>query len=80
MKRVALLIGLGLVAGCQETPEPSNVGRYQVVVTSDGAMRVDSVTGKTHLMVQTDTPPTGTYATMGGKPLVWAEVKVNSPY
>jgi hypothetical protein len=82
-------VGLALLSGCtQPAPapalapapsevgrSPSEVGRYQVVSTAKGSLRVDSVTGRTYLMVVGKTPPAGTYATWDGQPLVWYEVK-----
>ncbi|WP_292041097.1 MULTISPECIES: hypothetical protein [unclassified Brevundimonas] len=79
MKRFALLIVLGMLAGCQQ-PKPTEIGKYEVVMIPEGTMRINTVTGKTELMVNTDTIPNGSYAERNGKPLVWAEVKVASPY
>lgn len=80
MKRFALLTGLVMVAGCQEPPKPAEIGKYEVVMIPEGTMRINTVTGKTELMVSSNTIPAGSYAERNGKPLVWAEVKDASPY
>ena len=79
MKRLMLIAGLSLLGGCQEASQPtvSDVGKYQIVVTADGTMRINTETGRTHMAVASDIIPTGSYAMLNGKPLVWYEVHTN---
>ena len=80
MKFVLPILSFLMLAACQQPPEPSDVGRYQVLIIAEGTMRVDTKTGKTELMVGTDTPPSGVYAERNGRAQVWAEVKSATLY
>jgi hypothetical protein len=75
MKRLALCGGLFALAACQAPVEPAKAGRFQVVNTNEGVIRVDTQTGETQLMVEVaDGPRKGFYATVDGRQLVWADV------
>jgi|JI7StandDraft_1071085.scaffolds.fasta_scaffold134656_3 hypothetical protein len=82
MRQMAVVAGLALLGGCQEAPAPppqSDIGKYQIVVTAQGTMRINTETGRTHMAVPSETVPNGAYAMIGGKPLVWYEVHTEGP-
>lgn len=79
MRKILILSATaGLLAACSQ-PEPqksSQIGTYQIVATSDGAVRINTITGKTEMLVLSDeqVKQDGTFAMQGNRYWSWAEV------
>lgn len=82
MRKILILsAAAGLLAACSqpEPQKPSEIGTYQVVATGDGAVRINTITGKTEMLVLFDhqVKQDGTYAIQGSRFWGWAEVPLS---
>lgn len=80
MRLILSLAIVATLAGCSPKAEkPVEIGRYQVVATNDGAIRIDTTTGKTEMLVLFDeqVKKEGTYAIQGNRFWGWAEVPLS---
>lgn len=77
MRIVIAALGAAALGACaQEPPPASNVGRYQIIETSQGVFRIDTVNGETKLAVSGPPPQFGAYVVRpNGQALVWTDVK-----
>jgi hypothetical protein len=81
MRLVVIAVGVITLAGCQASEQaarPEPVGKYQLIETASGIVRMNTATGHTQVLIPTDDltiPASDRVALLNGKRLVWAAVR-----